>query len=296
MKRNALIKIIAIVIAISIWILSILQKDQISELNIPIYFRNLPTDIVIDQEQPNEVSVQIKAKGLTHFIMKLSKVFFEIDASNFIYGSQKVHLSVKDFVFPRKLEIELIDFEDGLEVPITTDKLVERSKNLKLRYASVEDEEFFLENKIVNSNQKIEIRGPLKVLNEIKFIETAPISRKMVVNGKIQISLTSPSGSVQLLRDSITLDVSQSKIIDKTISLIPIIFPESENITIIPQKVTIMIRGPKEILEKLDNSNIIARLDLLRIREGMSGVNFDLPSGVRLLEYTPQNVQIISNE
>ena len=118
----------------------------------------------------------------------------------------------------------------------------------------------------------------------------------MVNDGKLTVLLITPDPKAELLKDRIVFEVTQTKIINRTISLIPIKFPETENISIIPQKVSIMVRGPQEIVEKLDNNSIIANINLAKVRKGFTEVKFEVPAGIRIIEYTPKKIQVIENK
>jgi len=186
--------------------------------------------------------------------------------------------------------------QDDSNFQVSMDKLVEKKKPINIQYASAKDEEFFIENKIINTQQRVTIKGPLAIISEIKNIKTQKISKKMVVNNKLNVSLINPHENIQLLKDIVVLEITQTKIVNKTISLIPIKFPESENITIIPQKVSVMVRGPEELVEKLDINTITANLELGKIRKNFTDVSFELPSGIKIVEFTPKKIQVIRNE
>jgi len=176
------------------------------------------------------------------------------------------------------------------------DKLVERSKPLKIQYASAKDEEFFINNKVKKANKKIVIRGPLALINDIEYIHTKKISSKIIKDGKLTIGLISPNPKIELLQEEMEFEITNTKIIRKTISLIPIKYSETENITIIPQKVSVMVSGPKEIVEQLTKSKIIAKLNTSILQRDFASVSFEVPSGVKIIEYTPQRIQVIQND
>ena len=179
---------------------------------------------------------------------------------------------------------------------INMDKLVERAKPLKIQYASANDEEFFIKNKVKDANRKITIKGPLALLNDIEYILTQKISNKMITDGKLTVDLISPDPKIELIQEKIEFEITNTKIIQRTISLIPIKYPETENITIIPQKVSVMVSGPKEIIEQLDINSIIANLNISILKKDFANVSFEVPSGVKIIEYTPQRIQVIQND
>ena len=129
------------------------------------------------------------------------------------------------------------------------------------------------------------------------MIQTKKISRKMVKDNKLSVALIVPDPKMNLEKDQISLEITQSKITTKTISLIPVKYPLNKNISIIPQKVSAMVRGPEDILEKLTNKNVTASIDENKInRNDFVRVKFSLPTGVKLVEYTPQKIQIIRDK
>ena len=294
MIKNLLVKILVLLIAILLWMQFTLIKIHEEKIPISIKLVNVPHDLVLE-DKLSEIPVHIRAKGMDILFLKLSKANFEIDARNFKYGKNKLKFTEKNLVYAHRITLQILNIDNPGNLHVNMDKLVEKKKSIEILYASAKDEEFFIENKITNTQQKVTVKGPLSILNEIKIVQTEPISKKMVKNGKLTVLLIKPDVKAELLKDRIIFDVTQTKSINRTISLIPIKFPETENISIIPQKVSVMVRGPKEIVEKLDSNSIIAELNLAKIRKGFTEVKFEVPAGIRIIEYTPKRIQIIEN-
>ena len=119
----------------------------------------------------------------------------------------------------------------------------------------------------------------------------------MLKNNKLYITLMLPDERMQVADEILVYDVEKTRLITKTISLIPVSYPLDMNIAIIPQKVSIMIKGPEDIVSKLDNKNIAAKIDSEKIKKrDFSEVEFELPAGVKLIEYTPRQIQIVRND
>jgi len=296
MKKNLLIKVLVLLIAILLWAQQILLRTHTVVLEVPIQLLNIPSDLAVEQIELPKIPVKVRAKGLDIVSAKISQVSINIDASNFLYGKNRIRFSEKNISYSNRIQLNIIEIQEDSNLQVSMDKLVEKKKPISIQYASAKDEEFFIENKIINAQQKVTLKGPLAIISEIKDVKTQEITPKMVVDNKVNAALVTPHESIQLLKDMVVLEVTQTKIINKTISLIPIKFPESENITIIPQKISVMVRGPEELVEKLDNSTIIANLELGKIRKNFTGVVFELPSGVKIVEFTPKKIQVIRNE
>ena len=296
MKKNLPIKILVLVIAILFWLQQILLRQQEIEFYVPIKLHNIPQNLAIQQIELPLVPVLIKAKGYDLISAKIAKIAFDIDASNYRYGDNQIKILERDLAYSKRIQLDVVDIVLNEEIFVNLDKLAEKQKPIEVSYASSKDEEFFIENKITNSQQRVGVKGPLSLLNEIRTIKTEPITQKMMIDSKINVQLVIPNANVQLLKDKVILEVTHTKIINRTISLIPIKFPETENITIIPQKVSIMIRGPEEIVEPMNKNSINAVLEIDDVHKGFTGVAFELPFGVKLVEYTPKRIQVIENE
>ncbi len=296
MKNRLLLKIITLFIAVLLWFHQMFMREHKQEINVPINLINTPKNLILSARDLPKVGVAIRATGLDIFKLKLSNNFFEIDASQFNVGGNLVEITNRKFKYPKNInfDFEMITTEQAFLIEL--DKLVEAQKSLNISFESVKDEEYFTKYKIINKKDKITVYGPQKILSGIKNIETEKISRKMLDGNKIVAELILPDFEVKLKQKNVVLNIIQSKTIEKTIALVPIAFPEDKNISIIPQKVTLRIKGAQDIVEKISRKSIQANLDFARIKDGYAGVIFEVPMGVEILEYTPQKIQIIEND
>ncbi|MDP8267660.1 MAG: CdaR family protein [Candidatus Tenebribacter davisii] len=296
MKNNISIKLLVLFIAILLWLHQILIKTHNIEIDIPIKLVKTPQNLITDSNKLPDITINISAAGKDILLFHYSRKYFQIDTSNFRYGKNQIYLNADQLVYADKIKIDINSIDKTEDFFINMDKLIERSKPIKIQYASANDEEFFIKNKIKNPNRKIAVKGPLALLKEIEFIMTNKISSKMIEDGKLSVAIISPDPKVEILQDKIEFEITNTKIISRTISLIPIKYPENINISIIPQKVSVMVKGPKEIIEDLRTSSITANLNITSLKKNFANVIFDVPSGVKILEYTPQKIQIIHND
>ena len=297
MKENLSLKILVLLISIFLWLQQTLLEDQTATLLVPIKLVNLPNDLVKEANSISSVPVKIVARGTDIFLTKALGAYFKIDAKDFRYGKNLLNISLSNLVLPEHFNITINKLTVGNDFTISTDRMVTKSKYVHINYASAKDIEFFLENRINESRIKAKVRGPMSIVKPIKIIETEKISRKMLKNDKIVIRLLPPNEEVTLLNPVINLTVKQQKLINKTLSLIPIEFSHDKNITIIPQKVTFMVRGPENIVNNLKNSSITPFIkDSNLKKDGFADINFQIPPGLKVIDYTPRKVQVIINE
>ena len=274
-----------------------LLKHHIENILVPVEFENIPADLIFSDEKTMEIPVTIEARGMDFMFLKFSRMYFIEDCKGFRYGKNKLNISDTDLSYPDRISIVVKNILNKNDHIIFLDKSVTQKKPLDFQFDSAKDEEFFLKNKITDRHKKIEVKGPESVLNKYKTLQTEKITKKMLKNNKLHISLILPDERMQISEEVLVFDVEKTRQITKTISLIPISYPLNMNISIIPQKVSAMIKGPEDIVNNLDNKTIIAKINSDKIKKrDFSEVDFELPAGVKLIEYTPRNIQIIRND
>lgn len=294
MKKNLWIKVLVLVIAIFLWVQQVLLRTQTEEILVPVFLNNIPTNLAPVSSEFSKIPVMVSGRGLEILLLQFSDYSFQIDASDFKDGKNILPITRQqlDFSEKRDITVKNINLKDKLSIEM--DKIISTRIKIKLRYQSSKDEEFFIKNKLTSTNKEVKISGPSAIVKKIGSIQTEKISKNMVKAGKLTVNLEKPDPQVQLADSQITLDVKQTKIITKTISLIPIDFPFDIQANIIPQKVSAMIRGPEEILDSLNNRNVTAKLKQEEVlKNKYVDVYFELPTGVKLLDYTPQSIQVI---
>ncbi|MCD4820460.1 MAG: hypothetical protein K8S23_17410 [Candidatus Cloacimonetes bacterium] len=272
-------------------------KNHTQKIFVPILFENIPEDLIVMNDDNLNISLSLEGRGMDILFFKIAQPFYKLNAKDFRYGKNIIELQEENLEYPQRIKIDLKAMNYTGFDWIMLDRLVTKTKPIQLKYASTKDEDFFYKNKILTNEVKVKLKGPLSLLNEIKKIETQKISKKMLRDGKVKVSLIKPVGKVEFENNDIVFDVLQKKIITKTISLIPVKFPINENISIIPQKVSIMVRGPEDIVNKLDKRKISAHIEINKAKSNdFVDIKFDIPTGVKLIDHTPQKIQIIRND
>ena len=294
MKKNLGLKLSVLFISLLLWFQQTLLQEHTVILSIPFKLINTPVNLIPEPYLKTSVNTQIKARGIDIFLIKILNAYFQVDISDFKYGKNLINLSKSNLVLPEHVNIKIEELNVLDKVIISMDRLVTKNKPIHINYATIKDLEYFLKNKIDIGNKRVKVRGALSIVNSINKIESEKISRKMVKNGIIKIRLIPPSENVILLEPKITLRVIEQKLVSKTISLIPIVFSTKNKIAIIPQKVSVMIRGPQNIVNKIDRNSIIAYIpDSELENKTFANIKFKIPNGITIIDYTPRKVQVI---
>jgi len=297
MKENLALKILVLLISIFLWFQQTLLEEQMATLSVPMQLSSIPNDLVTEPNSISSIPVQIKARGTDIFLIKILSAYFKIDAKDFRYGKNLLKISLSNLILPEHFNIHITELNTANNFTISMDRMVTKSKYVHINYSSAKDIEFFLKNRINEKRIKVKVRGAMTIINPLKYIETEKITRKMVKNNKIRIRLIPKNKEITLLEPEITLDVKQQKLVSKTLSLVPIQFSHDKKVTLIPQKVTFMVRGPENIINNLDNNAIKAFIEDTNLeKNGFAEIKFQLSPGIKIIDYTPRKVQVIVNE
>lgn len=302
MKKNLLLKILVLLLAFLFWILQALWKDHKTNVELPVVFSNLPEDLIVLNEEVPRVELQFEARGLDFTVFRFSEPYIEVDGSDFTYGLNSYQIKPGDLRNLGRVRLDMDEFDPLSTYNVEIDRIIEKNIPLKVRYASAADEEFFLKNKIQDPHRKIQVNGPQSLLDELNVVETLPIDQKMLKDGIILADLDLPDPRLRVIKSEIPLEITEAKQINKIISLIPISYPLDLGISIIPQKISVMVLGPQEIVEKVERESIKAFIRNEKIGDLKTGettfvpVDFTVPAGVKLVEYTPQQIQVIKND
>ncbi len=297
MSKNIWLKILAIFIAIIIWLQQILLSEQVTELNIPIQFINIPHNLILANKKVITIPVIFSGKGKDMILLKFSNTYFEINAIDFKYWNNLLKISDQDIRIPDYILAEVKKINIQKNILIKLDRIIETQKKIVLRYNSTEDMQFFAKQKIIVEPDFVSIKGPEILLKPLKNIETEFISRKDMRNNKMEVLLKNPSNEISLLDEKVSIYLKKTENKKKLFSLIPISFPHNKNLNIIPSKASILIEGPEKLINSLNPKSIDVSLDDKKLKPNtFVGLKISVPAGFEIIEYTPIKVQIIGTQ
>jgi len=291
MKSSDWLKIISIVIAVIFWVHLKLMEIQTITLSLPVEFINLPQNLVI-LEDTEDIPVTLEGKGKDLVWLKIFKPSIEVDAANYKYWNNLLKLQFSNIKLPENSQIKPVSINVSKNIVIKTDHIVTVEKPISLSYASDNDKTFFSQRKAKLSNSYVRVNGPESLIEDVKFIGTIPLTKELVGNkDTFTTTLVSPDASITLLSKEIKIQFIKKELFKKTISLIPIECPENTDFAISPDKITIIIEARDEILDSITSKDIIVKLE--NNDEDFAGLKISVPAGVKIIEYTPEKVQII---
>lgn len=293
--KDRSIFLLAFALSIFLWMQLQLTKSHTQIIDIPVKIINVPQDNYIVDQSDNVIPIEFRGKGINLIKAIFDKPMVVIDVKKYNDYENKLQINEDMLVYTEKNDIAFQSIDGNSIFEFKIDKFQEDAKTIFLNYKSAEDREYFLKNEVSITPQKVQVFGPGAELREIKAIYSKPISVSDLSKGKLEIELLKPE-NVQLHTQTVVVQVEESEIVEKYLTLIPITIPQDFEKTIVPQKVSVLIKGPQKIIKNIEASDIIARLKKGFLDKEYADIDFKLPENIELIDYSPEKVRIIENE
>jgi len=157
----------------------------------------------------------------------------------------------------------------------------------------------FVVTRTVVEPETMKITGPIDIIDGIDQIVTRPIDISgLQDNMVIQASLETPEGVSLLYQPTVRVLVQiEEAPITKTFSAIPIIMenkPEGLKVVLSTDKVDVIVKGPRDDVNKLVESDVQALVDLngLVVGKYKHEVQISLPANIQVVKVEPSTVDI----
>lgn len=299
MKHKIYIIIFAIVFSIVIWGSVTLSEQYFSTVTLKVNVINCPNGYTFGNLNPEKVTVRVKANGwqLLNLNLNAGNDFFvsadndsgllsvdplaEVSENNWL-GSG---ITVTD-IFPRKIsfKVEEIAFRKIKVEPVT-----------ELEFQSG----FGLATPIKIYPDSILVSGPKSGLLKKQSIKTQTISLSSLDSKtKIITDLIIPNGFEALQKQAeLTFDVQ--KIVERSfdnikVNLVDI--PSDRNVVLIPNVISVNLRGGVNVLGKISEQEIAAKIyykDIVSDTLGSLKPEIQIPQNTQLLFIKPDRVKYI---
>jgi len=299
MKKNLHIIIISFLFSIILWISISLSNDYYATLEIPVKLIDFPNGYSTGSISPQEISVKIKGKG-----WKLISVYLTSD-DNFLVpvgnqvGKRSLRLSnylVDNQWLTSELDVSNIS-PDTLTfiVEKTISKKVPIIPNLSLNYRSG----YGLASQINIKPESTTVIGPATYVSILKAVPTKSVKFDNLDSKIVErIPLKNIFG-MDYSNNSVTVTLDIQKIVDKNLDNIPVNVvdvPKDRNVLLLPNRISIGIRGGIDVLGKLDSSQFNAYVNYREVVLDTLGSvvpHIDMPANTNLLFFKPERLRYI---
>jgi YbbR domain-containing protein len=298
-KKNIHIVIISIFFSILLWGSISLSKDYYITVDIPVRVVNFPGGYSSATKLPEKISAKIRGNGWKLVSVNLGSDLEYIVSANNDTGKKYINLfnSLSDNQWLAS-DMEVLDLNpDTLSIYIekVSEKKVAIEHNLDLSFK----DGYGLASNIIISPDSITLTGPVSLVKKINSIQTEKVKLAGLDAQTIeQVKLENIRG-MNYNVNFVTVDLDVQKIVDKNFDniLVSVIdIPGDREVVLLPNRVSIGIRGGINILGKLNEDRIrtyVYYRNVVLDTLGSVKPHIDVPPNTSLIYIKPERLRYI---
>ena len=298
-------KVLALAIAISLWLVANLQTDVERNIAIDVNYANVPSGLVIVNNPPEKLNLRVRGPRSQLSSITAQNMLFTVDLSNISDGMSKFEIGTDQITPPRDVQVTGIS---PAEIKIEADKLADKKVKVEPSIGPPEVG-YEIVGKPEVSPSTAQIEGPKNLLSKINSITTDPVSVKGEKSKfTIEVPLRSPYSTVSIMGDNtvkVSIDIKE-KTLEKEFNDLNISyinfdefdFEKNGNIA-----TELTFEGPFSIINNLSGNDIelfVDGSDINKTNRTKSytlkvGVNYPNKNVLKLTKQSPKTIQIKLN-
>ena len=298
-------KVLALLIAVSLWFVANLQHDVEKSISIDVSYANLPKGLIVVNNPPEKLNIRARGPRSQLSSIAPKDMVFTIDLSNLTTGASMFEIRTDQIILPRDVQVTAISpSEINLDIDRATQKEVEVEPVI-----GQPDTGFEISGKPIVTPKSVWIKGPEKLLKRISTVGTDPVSLKGEKSKfTIEVPIRSPYSLVELTGGNtvkVTVDIKE-KIMEKEFNDLAINFinfgemkyeTDGEIVT------ELTFEGPFSIINNLNSKDIELYVDGSNIRGSGNrkthslkvSVNYPHKDILRLTKQSPKTIEVKTN-
>lgn len=297
-------KTLAVVIAITLWIVANLEFDIERNIEIPMNYTNLSEKLIVVNDIPRHLNLRLRGPRSQLSAFADSNVNFTFDLANIQEGISTLDIKSDQLSVPE--DVQVVTISPG-EFDVQIDKIAAKTVNVN-PVVEKPGEGFEIRGDPVVSPPKVNIRGPEDLILGIDSVNTSNISLKGEKSRfTIQVPLQLPSPLVEvenneLVRVTVNLDAI---ILEKEFRNMEIKLNNFNNIdykTDSKLEADLLFGGPYNLINNLKSEDIDVFLDGRDLDIGNNKsvdlevkVDYPYPDSINLKNISPNTVNIKLN-
>ena len=290
LKRNRLLKFLSLLLAIALWFAVSGEEHTETSLSMSLEMVNLNSNLMVTSEVPP--AIQVRVTGSRSLVNNLSQSRLSqiLDLNGYKAGRHSFSLGPNSLSLPRGVQIVRIQPNP---ITLTLAATITRTLPIKPVLENNPAEGYELVSAHTRPAQ-VTVKGPGSELAELQFISTLPIDLSFLKEPTVIATDLDFKNLHLALKDPVPILADLQigpKTLTRTFSAIPVI-TDSPNAKISPAQVTLAIKGPWPLVQKLKPGDLKARVETRNLAPGRHRLNVaaDLPDGVSLMRSRPASV------
>lgn len=258
--ENSGLKVISLILGISLWSIVAGERGTEIVLSIPLEFHDVPEGLEVTEESAQQVDVRLR--GSSELLRGLSpqEIQAAVDLTDALPGDNTVYLTPGQVDTPYGVRVMRVS---PASVNLTVEPVSQRRVQAVPRVVGKPATGFELAS-IDLEPPEIMISGPTSRLTNLEQVTTEPISAEGLRETYSQSLRVLVDDPFVRLPDGntveVTLEVREERV-ERELSPVPVsASPSSTKVTLTPASLTIVVAGPRSVVEKLRVEHLGARV------------------------------------
>ncbi|MCF8067272.1 MAG: hypothetical protein K9L30_01680 [Desulfobacterales bacterium] len=267
------------------------NAEEEADVFVPILYEGLPRGLMLTGTPLKGLDIRVRGSESAIAAISGQKISYNIDLSGEKAGVNTVSVEIDRMIVPSGITIISLNQN---QVTVVIERQIEKQVPVLVHLVGQPAAGHKTVNAITDPGIVL-LRGAEKLLNPLEQIMTKPVDISNLSGSvKKEVTLNIPEG-LEIISSSVSVQAVitiDEDVINKKYDAIPVNGKGGEgNFNISPQQVNIEVRGPVNILEKLDIENRIdVYVDLTDLDPGVyvRRAVISLPVGTILISADPE--------
>lgn len=259
--NNAGIKVLALVLAIVLYLHVFVSQENEILIDVPIELYGIPEGLTWSGELPSSATVRFRGLGfdLLKIRTHLERARLRVEVGEARPGHYQRPLVSEDVVLPPDLRVEAVAVEAPREISLEFDRLLVRRLGVVARVGGRVAPGYTVHGPTVVEPDSVLVRGPAEVLETIEYVKTEVFDisgREDMVTRRVPLTLHE---ACQAIPPEVTVRVTIEPVIARTFKDLPIQVLRSRGVEIArlePEKGSVAVSGPASVVESLSPEDL----------------------------------------
>jgi YbbR domain-containing protein len=290
------LKILAVTLAILLWVVIAGQKQGERSLRVPLEFQNTPEQLELTSNPPEYVDVRVRGPARTLAQLRSGDVVALVDLESARPGRRMFHIMQEHVYVPPGVRVLLVQ-------PSTIPLQFEPSVSKTVPVAPMTDGEpasGFMLGRVVSNPDKVDVVGPESAMREVTQATTEPVSIAGAtgrVTDIVTIGLAHPAARLRVPRTAtVTVDIWPAPV-TRDIADVPLGVrnpARGVRVRVEPSTVAVTVRGAGTLVRALEPRVVPAWVDVARLRRGNYNlrVHVDAQGQFEVVDVRPNTVRV----
>lgn len=282
MFRNWGLKLLAFFLAIVLYFNVALHQEREISLEIPLYVRGIPENLIGTGELPKVVKVKFRGLGMGFLSLRSERPYLLVEVGSILPGLYQRPLVTEDVFVPSDVSVQAVEIVDPKGIAIDFDQLLERRLPVVPAITGRPSPGYIRFGREIVKPDSILVRGPERRLRSFELLRTEPVDitgRDGIVSRRVAIA--APSWC-EAQPAEVTVQVTLEKVISRTFHDLPVDVHRAGGVTLLrltPETGSVSVSGPTSLVEQLTAEKLRLSIDA----RGLPPATYTLMASVELV-------------